>query len=279
MFKTIPLMGDTMIRKILIGCIALFLLTGAVAAVENANGTDIEKHEEITKFPDIKLNHVTGKEGKKIRISSKLTDENGKAIKNAKVTYKIGTRKYTARTDSKGKSSIVYKLPKAKHFKTIKTKKGNILTKKEIFKTVRTVKVSYNGSDTGLSAVKSAKVISKKSPAVKKYKFEKVRKTEIIPCRFGDHEYRRGPVIIQTIWSKDHGFDDLWIAADTKNHKIRLSISAKLHTRDGNGNWKWDEKWRHMMSEHDLIVSYYGKLPKTDMIKVRYGLVKYTPVK
>ncbi len=267
-----------MIRKILIGGIALFLLTGAVVAVENTTGTDIEKHEETIKSSNIKVKQVTGKECEKIRIHSNLTDENGNAIKNAEVTYKIGAWKCTARTDSKGKSSVVYKLPKAKHFKTIKTKKGNILTRKEIFKTIKTVKVSYEGSNTSLSAVKLAKVISKKSCAVKKYRFEKVRKTEIIPCRFGDHEYRRGPVTIQTIWSNDYGFDDFWIAADAKNHKIRLPISSKLHSKDRNGNWKWDEKWRHMMSEHDLIVSYYGKLPKTDLIKVRYELVKYTPV-
>ena len=290
-----------MIKKILIACIALFLLIGVVAAsenatdVSNANGDTIEAEDtspakqttqiketptqEITKKESkIIVKSVKGKEGKNVRIKAVLKDSDGKLIKNKEVTFKIKGKKYTARTNDKGKATILYKLPKAKYLKTVKTKKGKYLTKKQIYRTANTVKITFDGTGKYQSSSAAAKVISKKS-VTKKYKYKRFVGKEVVPCERGDHEYVRGPVAIQVIFGKDYGNDDLWIAVDTKDHTVRLQSSAKLHSQDSHGNWKWDKKWTHKMSEHDWIVTFYGDLPKIDKIKVRYTLGKYVRIK
>lgn len=290
-----------MIKKILIACIALFLLIGVVAASENktdvanANGDTIEAEntapvkqttqvketptKEIAKKESkITVKSVKGKEGKNVKIKAVLKDSDGKLIKNKKVTFKIKGKKYTARTNDNGKATIAYKLPKAKYFKTVKTKKGKYLTKKQIYRTANTVKITFDGTGKYQSSSATAKVISKKT-VTKKYKYKRFVRKEVVPCERGDHEYVRGPVVIEVIFGKDYGSDDLWIAVDTKDHKLRLQSAAKLHSQDKHGNWKWDKEWTHDMSEHDWIVTFYGDLPKTDKIKVRYTLGKYVRIK
>ncbi len=276
-----------MIKKVLIITIALFLLLGAVHASDNANDTSApaigevpEKTSEISKITSkITANKVSGKENKKVNIKAVLKDGNGKLIKNKKVTFKIRGKTYTKTTDKNGVATLKYKLPKAKYLKTITKKKGNIVIKKHIYQTTNTVKITFKQSGNYTSSSATAKVISKKSPVIKKYRFKKITKTDIVPVKKGDYTYKRGPVTIQVILGKDFEFDDLWIAADMPKKSTRLQISTKIHYKDKHGNWKWEKKWTPTMSDHDLIVSYYGKLPKIDLIKVKYTIPSYKLIK
>ncbi len=268
-----------MIKKISIVILILFLIIGIASANTDANETADTVKTPIIKKSTITVKQVSGKEKTKVKISAKIKDSEGIPLKNVKLSFKIKGKTYTKTTDSGGKASITYKLPKAKYLKTISKKKGSIVTKTKIYKTTNTVKVSFKGTKDYSSSSSSSKVISKKSPVVKKYRYKLVKKTVVIPFKKGDHTYIRGPVAIQTISAKDYGNDELWIACDTKDHKTRLSISSKLHSKDKHGNWKWDDKWKHTMSDHDLIVDYYGKIPKTDLIKVKYELPTYKLIK
>lgn len=265
-----------MIKKIFIISLVLFLAIGIVSANSDANSTVDTAKAPVIKKTTISVKQVSGKEKTKVKITAKIKDGSGKPLQNIRITFKIKGKTYTKTTDSAGNAYITYKLPKAKYQKTTSKKKGNIITKTKIYKSASTVKVSFKGTKDYSASSVSSKVISKKSPVVKKYRYKLVKKTVTVPCKKGDHTYIRGPVAINVILGKDYGNDDLWIACDSKDHKTRLSISTKLHFKDKNGNWKWDRKWKHMKSEHDLISEYYGKLPKTDLIKVRYQLLTYT---
>lgn len=264
-----------MMKKILILCITLLLLIGAVHAADtnktqdgkNITAKDTSPVEITKKQSKISLKSVTGKEKNKVKITAKLKGSDGKLIKNAKLTFKIKGKKYSAKTNAKGVAGITYKLPKAKYLKTVKTKKGNTVAKTKIYRTTCPIKVTFKGSDKYASSSASAKAISKKSKVVKK---SKRYNTAVVPLKRGDHTYRRGPVTVQVIWQKEGKMDDVWIAVDKANDPVRLQASAKLHSKNGNGQWKWDSRWQHCMSEHDLIITYYEKLPDTDKIKIRY---------
>ena len=79
-----------------------------------------------------------------------LKDNNGKAIKNAKVTLKVNGKTYTAKTTSKGKATFkITKLNKKGTFKATVTYKGNKYYNKVSKKAKITVKIAFKTVSKG----------------------------------------------------------------------------------------------------------------------------------
>ena len=74
------------------------------------------------------------KSAKSKKLQATLKDASGKVIKNAKVIFKVKSKKYTAKTNSKGLATVKVKI----------TKKGNYK-----------VNVSFKGDSIYLSTSKS----------------------------------------------------------------------------------------------------------------------------
>ena len=92
--------------------------------------------------PKLTAKKKTFKKSKKIKkYSVILKDNKGKAIKKAKLTIKVGKKKFTAKTNSKGKA--VFKLKKL-------SKKAKC-----------TAKITYNGNKYFKKLTKKVKIIIK----------------------------------------------------------------------------------------------------------------------
>ena len=53
--------------------------------------------------------NVVAKKGKTVKFTAKLVDKKGKILKNKKVTFKVKGKKYTAKTNKKGKATVTIK--------------------------------------------------------------------------------------------------------------------------------------------------------------------------
>lgn len=275
-----------MIKKVLIAGIMLVLMLGVAYAEDNITDTDddatsddstIVPPQETQKESQITVKDITGKEKSEVKIRARITDDGGNPIKNVTLNFKINGKNFKSRSDEKGIASISYKLPKAKYVKTTTNQKKNIIYKTKNYETKLKLKVTFKANDNFTSSKAASKVISKKAVVVKKYRVDRIVRTEIVPCKKGDHTYKRGPVSIQVIKGKDFDMDEIWIAVEKKSGE-RLKISSKLHAKH-NGKWKWDKEWKPMMSDHDTIILYYDKILNADLIKIRYELPKYTLLK
>ena len=240
-----------MIKKVLIAGILLVLMLGVAYAEDNITDSDnnpagddssVDIAQGIVKESQITVKDVTGKEKSKVKIKAKITDDAGNPIKNVTLNFKINGKNYNSTSDENGVASISYKLPKAKYAKTTTSQKKNIVYKTRNYQTKLKVKVTFNANDNFTSSKATFKVISKKALVVKKYRVDRIVRTEIVPCKKGDHTYKRGPVSIQVIHQKDYDMDEIWIAVEKKSGE-RLKISSKLHAKHG-GKWKWDKDWK-----------------------------------
>lgn len=275
-----------MIKKVLMAIIFLVLMLGVVHASDNVTDTadeiitddaEIEPPQEIQKEPEITIKETAGKEKTKVKIKATVRDSDGNAIKNATVNFKIKGKNYKAASNENGVAEIDYKLPKAKFHDLKYKQKKHTLTKKILYKTELKVKVTVNATDNYTSGKAASKVISKKT-VLKKYRFKKKIQTEVLPWKFGDHTYKRGKVSIQIICDKEDNMDVIWIAAEKSKSGLRLVIASKLYSNH-NGKWKWDKKWKPMMSDHDTIIEYYDRLPETAYIKVKCEVPFYKLIK
>lgn len=287
----------------------LFLLIGAVSANDDMNdtlsidskdneitaeadGTSVnetttikEDNTETTPAPvlkkptKIKSKSVSGKQGKKVKLTAVLKQENGKVIKYSKVTFKINGKTYKAKTDKNGKASITVKLPKAKYYKTVKTKKGKILTVKKVYKTIRTCTVTFKGAKNLEPSSATFKVISKKKSSVKKYKHVNYRYITV-PFKSGERHYTRGSIAVVTADAVEEDTHGIVIAAGNKKTKTVLHISTKLHSKYPNGKWYWDNTWEDS-SDYDGVqmVVYYYNMAKVNKVKIRYKSPHYERIK
>lgn len=270
--------NHSMIKKVLIASALLVLMIGVVHAEENVtDDTSDDSADDIVKESQISVKQVSGKEKSKVKIKATVTDENGNPIKNADVNFKIKGENYKAKSNKKGVATLTYKLPKAKLLKIRYKEKKNIITKTKYYQTDVKVKVTLKASDNYTSKKTTSNAISKRT-VVKKYRYSKRIQTEVLPWQFGDHTYKRGKISIQIICDEEYNMDVIWIAAEKTKTGARLKIASKLYSKH-NGKWKWDSQWKPMMSEHDTIIQYYDKLPKTSYIKVRCEIPSFKLIK
>ena len=102
-------------------------------AVSTTKQINIAKVKTSLKVPS----KTYKKSSKSKKLQATLKDGYGKAIKNAKITFKVKSKKYTAKTNAKGVATINVKI----------TKKGSY-----------SVKVSFSANNKYLSCSKSAKL-------------------------------------------------------------------------------------------------------------------------
>lgn len=89
---------------------------------------------KITVKSKLVTNNAVFKKASSYKFQAKLVDNNGKIVKNKKITFKIKTKTYTANTNSKGIATITIKLKLAVGSYKITTSYGN-------FKETNTIKI------------------------------------------------------------------------------------------------------------------------------------------
>ena len=285
----------------------LFLFVGIVSANENVTGTistdlntaiisgdadttsnsssAVSQDTAATDTPVLKkptkisTKTVNGKQGKKVKFTATVKQNDGKVIKNSKVTFKFLGKTYKTKTNKYGKASITVKLPKAKYYNTIKIKKGKILTVKKVYKTIRTCKVTFKGSKTLEPSSTTFKVISKKKSSIKKYKHVNYRYVTV-PFKAGEHQYTREPIVVITADAVEEDTHGIVIGAVNKKTKTVLHISTKLHSKYPNGKWYWDNTWEES-SDYDGVqmVVYYHNMEQVNKVKIRYNSPHYERIK
>ena len=91
--------------------------------------------------PKLTVKKATYKiKAKNKKITATLKDKNGKAIKNAKITFKVKGKKYTAKTNKKGIAKIKVKINKKGKYKVTVSFKGNSLYNSKTVKTKLIIK-------------------------------------------------------------------------------------------------------------------------------------------
>ena len=302
-------MNNTNLKIGIFFMLLLFLLIGAVSANDDINDTlstdsttneitgetDVSSANDTTtvneddtkttptpvlkKQTKIKGKPVSGKQGKKVKLTAFVKQTDGKAIKNSKVTFKFSGKTYKTKTDKNGKASITVKLPKAKYFKTIKSKKGSILTVKKVFKTIRTCTVQFAGSKTYKASSTSFKVTSNKKSIVKKYRHKNYRYVTV-PFKSGQHQYNRGSIAVITNDAVEEDTHGIIIAAGNKKTRTIIPISTKLHSKYPNGKWYWDNTWEESSDYNGVqMVVYYYNMDPVNKIKIRYKSPHYERIR
>ena len=291
----------------LLAALLLFVFIGAASASENVTDTvsadidnsvpvssgndtiDIPAGEKVRESADndtpavikkptkIVTKSVSGKQKKNVKLAVTLKDSTGKVIKNSYVTFKYSGKTYKVKTNSYGKATITVKLPNAKYYKTVKTKKGSILTVKKVYRTIRTCTVTYAGSNDYNASSAKFKVTATKSSVVKKYRYHKYRYM-IVPHFPGRNAFSHGKMKIATEDATKKKIHYLTLVVQYKNKNT--PFSAKLKLLKSNGKFKWQNSWKKSTDYGGVYgVFYYKNINKVGQIKVKVKAPYYTRIK
>ena len=74
-----------------------------------AKYSDNTVSNKLTFKPTLIAKNIAKKKAKTIKFSTKLVNKNGKVLKNKKVTFKVASKKYTAKTNNKGVATVAIK--------------------------------------------------------------------------------------------------------------------------------------------------------------------------
>ena len=116
----------------------------------------------------IKVKSITGRAGKKVKLTATVKDGLGNKIKKGTIKFKINGKTYKAKVKN-GKATKKIKIPKAKVSNEITKKSGNICKITTYYKTIYSCKALFGGYKQYPKGSSNFKVTSKKKPITKKY--------------------------------------------------------------------------------------------------------------
>ena len=83
------------------------LKAGTYTITAKYSGNEVSN--KLTFKPTVIAKNIAKKKAKTIKFSAKLVNKNGKILKNKKITFKVASKKYTAKTNNKGVATISIK--------------------------------------------------------------------------------------------------------------------------------------------------------------------------
>ena len=216
----------------------------------------------------IKVKSITGNAGKKVKLTATVKDNFGNNVKRCTVSFKVGGKKYNAKTNSKGIATVKVKVPKSKIFNIYSKTKGKIATKITTYKKKYTCTASVIGDNCHKSSTDKFKITSK-NKKTQKYKIVK-RQTKKITIPYKQWGFRKktsGHYVFGIFHEQREGNKITVLAGDkTLGKSIKFSSNA-FYINQGKKVYPW--KWIKSKHYYDMHEYYY-----TGDAKI-YVIIKY----
>lgn len=219
----------------------------------------------------ITIKSVTGYQGKKVKITATVKDENGNKINKGKIIFKIIGKTYSCIVKN-GIAQVTIKYPKAKNLIYNDKKIGSYFYETISYKSIFNCKAIYNEIDMYLGSSAKFKVTSKTKTIVHKYKIN-TYKTVIVPIVTGNKIFKRGSVQVITK-QFDSGTINVLYACAIKNNAF-ITHHIKVHYKK-NGIWNWGKGLK--LDKGYYFIFEYGYNIKADKIQIKYYDITYNKI-
>ena len=254
-----------------------FVLTEDAANDSSAvsgNSTPTTVTKEKTK---ITAKSVSGKQGKKVKLTATVKISSNAPVKNVKVVFKVNGKKYTATTNANGVATKTIKFPTAKVFKTKMKTKGKIMTKTTKYKTVYSCSVAFDGNDDYEKSSATFKVTSKKKSTVKKYKVIKKKKTVSIPVKKKTNIKKFGNYAFIVAHEKS-GTTHYLAVGGTSKYSEFIKFSSNIYAKSHGKKVYAFKKWLKSKKKDDMHQYQYQSTNKV-YVAIKYIEISYKKIK
>lgn len=242
------------------------------AAADSSTVTENSTPPTVTKEKTkITAKSVSGKQGKKVKLTATVKTSSNAPVKNVKVVFKVNGKKYTATTNANGVATKTIKIPKAKVLKTVSKTKGKIMTKTTKYKTVYSCSVAFDGTDKFEPSSAKFKVTSKKKSTVKKYKVIKKKKTVSIPVKKKTNIKKFGNYAFIVAHEKS-GTTHYLAVGGTSKYSEFIKFSSNIYAKSHGKKVYAFKKWLKSKKKDDMHQYQYQSTSKV------YVAIKYTEV-
>lgn len=229
------------------------------------------------KTPKITIKSITGKPGKKVRLTATVKDETGNKLKQCKITFKVNGKKYVAKTNSNGIATLKIKIPKSKMVKVSSKTKNKIVTKTTTYKKTYTCTASYSGNDKYKSSSTKFKVTSK-NKKTQKYKIVKKQiKTITIPYKkWSLRKKTSGHYVFGVLHEQLEG-NRITVVAGDKTLKKLIKFSSKAYYIHNGKKVYYGKNWLKSRHNTDAHYYYYTGDPKIYVV-IKYNAYTYKKI-
>lgn len=210
----------------------------------------------------ITIKSVTGYQGKKVKLTATVKDDNNKNIKKGIVSFKVNGKTYKG-TVKNGKASVTIKYPKARWYKDKSKFKGNYRYDTSYYKSEYTSSVTFKDDDKHMSSSATFKVTSKGKSISHKYRRYNYR-TYTLPVTNTLKFYNKGSVVI-AVGMKQFTKTNMLMVGVGDNNDHPIAFKVKNHYKK-NGKWRWGD-WFYC-DETKYMETRYGKAIIIDKVKV-----------
>lgn len=228
----------------------------------------------------ITVKSITGKPGKKVKLTATVKDSDGNKIKKCTITFKVNGKKYTAKTNSKGIATLKIKIPKSKRVKISSKTKNKIVTRTTEYKKTYKCTASVSGNKNYKSSSTKFKVTSKKKKT-QKYKIVKrqTKKITIPYKKYGLRKKTSGHYAFAIQHQQFEG-DIIYIAAGDKILQKTIKFSSKAYSvNNGKKVYIWKNKWMKSKHSDDIHQYFYGGDAEKVYVVIKYNAYKYKKIK